>query len=101
MGLFDAFSFKKEAAKVFNKDFFVELLKSAREKIIELAKESIPGQDKKEELDEFLTLRIRAKVKEGKVTNKYVLWLVEKFIEILPSITQLVYEFLKEKVENL
>ena len=101
MGLFDIFSFKKEAAKVLNKDFFVDLLKTAREKIIELAKKNIPGQEKKEQLDEFLTLHVRSKIKEGKITNKYVLWLVEKLIEVLPSITQLVYDFLKEKVENL
>ena len=101
MGLFDVFSFKKEAAKVLNKDFFVEILKLAREKIIELAKKNIPGRDKKEQLDEFLILRIRSKIKEDKITNKYVLWLVEKLIEILPSVTQIVYEFLKEKIENL
>lgn len=101
MGLFDVFSFKKEAAKVLNKEVFVEILKLAREKILELAKKNIPGQEKKEMLDEFLVLKIRSKVKEGKITNKYVLWLVEKLIEILPSVTQIVYEFLKEKVENL
>ena len=101
MGLFDVFSFKKEAAKVLNKGFFVDLLKTAREKIIELAKKNIPGQEKKKQLDEFLTLHIRSKIKEGKITNKYVLWLVERLIEVLPSITQLIYEFLKEKVENL
>lgn len=101
MGLFDAFSFKKEAAKVLNKETFVEILKLAREKILELAKKNIPGQEKKAILDEFLILKIRSKVKEGKITNKYVLWLIEKLIEILPSVTQIVYEFLKEKVENL
>jgi hypothetical protein len=41
------------------------------------------------------------KVSELKVKNKIVLWLVDKFIEILPTITQLIYEFLKEKVESL
>lgn len=101
MGLFDAFSFKREAAKVLNKETFVEVLKLAREKILELAKKNIPGQEKKAILDEFLTLKIRSKVKEGKITNKYVLWLIDKIIEILPSVTQIVYELLKEKVENL
>ena len=101
MGLFDVFSFKKEAAKVLNKDFFTEVLKLAREKIIELAKKNMPGQEKKAQLDEFLTIYIHSKVKEYKITNKYVLWLVEKLIEVLPSVTQIVYDLLKEKVENL
>ena len=101
MGLFDAFSFKKEAAKVLNKENFIEILKLARDKIIELGKSNIPGHEKKEQLDEILILKIRAKIKEGKISNKYVLWLIEKLIEILPSVTQLMYEFLKEKVENL
>lgn len=101
MGLFDVFSFKKEATKVLNKDMFVEILKMAREKIIDLAKENFPGAEKKEQLDTTLVEFIRAKVKEGKIGNKLVLWVVEKLVDILPKVTQLVYDFLKEKVENL
>ena len=101
MGLFDVFSFKKEADKVLNKEVFVEVLKMAREKIVALAKEKFPGEEKKRQLDETLILFIRSKVKEGKINNKLVLWVVEKLIDTLPKVTQLVYEFLKERVENL
>lgn len=101
MGLFDVFTFKKESGKVFSKENFKELFQEARSHIIELAKENIPGEEKKRALDTLLTARVYMKVSELKVKNKIVLWLVDKFIEILPTITQLIYEFLKEKVESL
>jgi hypothetical protein len=101
MGLFDAFTFKKESGKVFSKENFKELFQEARSHIIELAKENIPGEEKKRALDTLLTTRVYMKVSELKVKNKIVLWLVDRFVEILPTITQLIYEFLKEKVESL
>ena len=101
MGLFDAFTFKKDSAKILNKEFFTDILKLTREKIIELAKKEIAGHEKKEQLDKFLILHIQAEVEEREVTNKYTLWVIGKLIEMLPNITQLVYEFLKEKIESL
>lgn len=101
MGLFDAFTFKKDSAKILNKEFFTDILKLTREKIIELAKKEIAGYEKKEQLDKFLILHIQAEVEEREVTNKYTLWVIGKLIEMLPNITQLVYEFLKEKIESL
>ena len=101
MGLFDVFTFKKESGKVFSKENFKELFQEARSHIIELAKENIPGEEKKRALDTLLTSRVYMKVSELKVKNKIVLWLVDRFVEILPTITQLIYEFLKEKVESL
>lgn len=101
MGLFDVFTFKKESGKVFSKENFKELFQEARSHIIELAKENIPGEEKKRALDTLLTARIYAKVAKLRVKNKIVLWLVDGFIDVLPTITQLIYEFLKEKVESL
>lgn len=99
MGLFDVFSFKKEGQKVFSKEFFVETLKTIREAIISVAKENIPGADKKNKVDTIVVATIYSRT--AGVKNKYVLWLIDKFVDIIPEITQLVYDFLKEKVENL
>ena len=101
MGLFDVFSFKKEAGKVFCKETFKDILESAKDLIVDLAKENIPGEEKKRTLDTILTARIYGKVAESGIKNKLVLWLVDKLVEVLPTITQLIYEFLKAKVENL
>ena len=99
MGLFDLFSFKKDSQKAFSKEFFTDVFSTAREAIISLAKDNIPGIEKKEKVDAIVTATIYAKTVE--VKNKYVLWLIDRFIELVPTITQLIYDFLKEKVESL
>lgn len=101
MGLFDVFTFKKDGKKVFSKEVFKEVLEEAREKIIEQVKKVIPGEEKKAIVDEHVIAFIRKKVKDLEVKNGFILWLVEKIIELIPMITQIVYNFLKEKVENL
>ena len=99
MGLFDAFSFKKEAQKIFNKENFHMVLSTAREAIVSFAKDNIPGIEKKKRVDEIVEIKIRELTTS--ITNKLVLWVVERIIDIVPVITQLIYDFLKEKVENL
>ena len=101
MGLFDVFSFKKEASKVLTKESFTEVLELARIKIAELAKANFPGEEKKKQVDAIVINRIYDKVKEANIKNKLVLWIVEKLIDLIPRVVQLVYNFLKEKVENL
>lgn len=101
MGLFDVFSFKKESVKIFNKEVFGEILSDARELIVSFAKENMPGEEKKSNVDSILSSRIMAKVLELNIKNKLVLWLVAQLIGLLPKVTQLIYEFLKEKVNNL
>lgn len=101
MGLFDVFSFKKESSKVFNKEVFSEVLEEARELIIAFAKEKMPGEEKKKSVDSILTEKINFKITELNIKNKLVLWLVDQLIGLLPKVTQLIYEFLKEKVNNL
>ena len=99
MGLFDVFTFKKEAVKVFSKENILHVLNLTKEKIIEQIQNNIPGIEKKEQVDKIVIefIRERAKV----TNNKVVLWFVDRLIEIIPSITQKVYDFLKEKIENL
>lgn len=101
MGLFDLFSFKKEGKKVFSKETFKEVLEVAREKIVEQVKSNIPGAEKKAIVDDFVIAFILKKIKELGIKNGIILWLVDRIIELIPSVTQLVYDFLKEKIENL
>ena len=101
MGLFDVFSFKKEASKVFTKEAFTEILELARIKIADLAKANFPGEEKKRQVDLVVVARIYEKVEEANIKNKLVLWLIDKLVDLVPRVTQLVYDFLKEKVENL
>ena len=101
MGLFDVFSFKKEAAKVLNKETFAEILGNARELILEYAKKKMPGEEKKKNVDVILTLKVKDKVASANIKNKLVLWVIDQLIGLLPKVTQIVYDFLKEKVEKL
>lgn len=101
MGLFDAFSFKKEAAKVLNKDTFSEILGLARTYIIEYAKKEMPGEEKKRSVDTILIAKIYEKVEIANIKNKLVLWVIDQLVNLLPKVTQIVYDNLKEKVESL
>jgi hypothetical protein len=99
MSIFDIFSFKKEAAKVFTAENFKAVLETARVEIIKQAKENIPGPEKKILVDNIVIVKIREFRNSCK--NKLVLWVIDQIIKVIPSVTQLVYNFLKEKVENL
>jgi hypothetical protein len=99
MSIFDIFSFKKEATKVFTAENFKAVLETARVEIIKQAKENIPGPEKKILVDNIVIVKIREFRNSCK--NKLVLWVIDQIIKVIPSVTQLVYNFLKEKVENL
>lgn len=99
MSIFDIFSFKKEATSFFTKDNFENILKTAREAIIAEIKSNIPGQDKKNVVDAIVLAKVDALTVT--VKNGIVLWLVGLLKGVIPSVTQMVYDFLKEKVENL
>lgn len=101
MGLFDVFTFKKDGKKIFSKEVFKEVLEESREKIVEQAKAKIPGEEKKSIVDKAVIAFIQAKVKTLEVKNGLVLWLVNRIIGLIPLVTQIVYNFLKEKVEAL
>lgn len=99
MGLFDVFSFRKEAQKVFNSENFNTVLKTAREAIVSFVNKDILGEQKKKRVDEIVIAKIIELT--ANIKNGLVLWLVDKLIDLVPVITQLIYDFLKEKVENL
>ena len=101
MSIFDIFTFKKEGKKIFSIEFFKAILEEARRGVIKLAKENIPGEEKKKCVDAIVTSFIYSRIQTLGITNKIILWIIDRIIEVVPTITQLVYEFLKEKVENL
>lgn len=100
MGLFDVFSFKKEGIKVFSKENFKHILEVAKDEIIKQAKENISGTEKKLIVDRLVIAQVNV-LKETYPKNKLILWILDRVIEAVPTITQLVYNFLKEKIENL
>ena len=99
MGLFDVFSFKKEAQKVFNKENFNIVLTTAREAIVSFVDKEILGSEKKKRVDEIVIAKIIELTIN--VKNGLVLWVIDRLIDLVPVVTQLIYNFLKEKVENL
>lgn len=99
MSIFDVFSFKKDAAKVFTKEAFTAVLERARVEIIKQVKNNVPGPEKKRIVDNVVILKVREFRSACK--NKLVLWVIDEIIKFIPAITQLIYDFLKEKVENL
>ena len=100
MSIFDIFSFKKEAGKVFTKENFAHIMETARLAIIEQAKDKVAkGYQKKFIVDEKVISTINI-LKES-CKNGLVIWLLDKIIQVVPTVTQLIYNFLQEKVENL
>jgi hypothetical protein len=99
MSIFDIFTFKKEAERVFTKENFSLILKTMREEIIFRIKSVLKGSEKMELVNNVVIAKIREIRKTCK--NGLVLWIIDQIIKIVPTITQIVYDFLKERVENL
>jgi len=99
MNIFDLFTFKKEGVRVFSKENFATVLNIARSEIITQAKANIPGHDKKEIVDRVVIFKIETFKDNCK--NTIIKWILEKIIEVIPTVTQLIYDFLKEKIEEL
>lgn len=99
MSIFDVFTFKKEGKKIFSKETFSEVLEVARQAIIDQAKKNIPGVEKKQAVDIKVISRITSI--EAKCSNSIIRWVIERIIDVVPTITQFIYDRLKEKVESL
>ena len=100
MSILDLFSFKKQAQAVFSAANIKAVLDKARAAIIEKAQDTVlKGYEKKEWVDVVVISAIKNKTQY--CTNKLVLWLVDRIIDSVPTITQAIYDYLKEKVENL
>lgn len=100
MGLFDIFSFKKEANKVFSVENFKHILMTAHDEILCQAEKNEKGEAKKSIVDLRVIEQINT-LKRTYSSNKLVLWILDRIIDAVPTITQLIYEFLKKKVERL
>ena len=99
MSIIDIFTFKKQAEQVLSKANLESVLEIAREAIIEQAQNNYPGEEKKAKVDAQVIYAIQKKI-EG-CSNKLVVWLLRLLIKSIPSVTQKIYDLLKEKVENL
>ena len=99
MSIFDVFTFKKQAQNVLTTANIKDVLGTAKEAIVNQAKVKISGQEKKEAVDLIVTTLIQNKTKG--ITNGLLLWVISLIIKAVPTVTQLVYDFLKQKVENL
>lgn len=99
MFIFDLFTFKKEAVKIFSRENLSNILSVARSSIIEQVKAKISGAEKKFIVDEKVIAKI--KTLQDSCKNKVLVWLLEQLIILVPTITQHIYDCLKEKVENL
>ena len=100
MSIFDIFSFKKEASKVFTKENFAHIMETARLAILEQAKDKVAkGYQKKFIVDEKVIATIN--ILKDSCKNGLVIWLLNKITDAVPTVTQLIYNFLQEKVENL
>ena len=100
MGIFNFLTFKKEISKIFTKENVISILDLAKNEIIR-QKDYIykKGAEKKSAVDSIViskieTLKINCK-------NKWVLWILDRVIDLIPTITQMIYDCLKEKVKNL
>lgn len=99
MSILDVFTFKKDSAKIFSKENFAHILGIAREEIIKQAKKAISGAEKKLNVDKEVIEKIN--ILKSTCKNNLILWLLDRIIEIIPTVTQLIYNFLKEKIESL
>ena len=100
MIIFDIFTFKKEATKIFSIENFSHILETARYAIIEQAKDKVAkGNKKKFIVDEKVISKI--KILKDSCKNDLVSWILDLLIKAVPTITQFIYNSLKEKIENL
>lgn len=99
MSVFDVFTFKKEGKKVFSIENFKGILDLAKAEIIKMAKEKIPGIEKKIAVDKIVLERLDG-IKKN-CNNGIIIFILDLVAKAIPTITQAVYDFLKEKVENL
>jgi len=97
--IFDLFSVRKESKKIFTRENLLEVLNLAKWYIIDQAKNSLRGAEKKQIVDSAIINIINEKTKDCK--NSILLWIIERIKGFIPTITQYIYDTLKEKVDNL
>ena len=75
-------------------------METARLAILEQAKDKVAkGYQKKFIVDEKVIATIN--ILKDSCKNGLVIWLLDRITDTVPTVTQLIYNFLQEKVENL
>lgn len=92
------FSFKKEAAIVFTKNNISKVFEVAKNEIIKKVNAELSNEQKKQAVDEAVIVFIDSHFKSD---NTIVNFILEKFIEIVPTITQAIFDFLKDRIDGL
>ena len=101
MILFDAFSFKKSITGIFSLEAIKDVFNLAKKEIIARVGVAIEGEEKKVQVD-YIVIKFILDYVTTNCSNKLVLWLVNTVVlKAIPTVTQLIYEFLKEKVNGL
>lgn len=99
--LTSVFTFKKDFQTVFTNEKVKEFFKIARDLIIKYRDfKELSGEEKKKRVDEFLTNWLFENV-VSKTDNAIICWLLGILIYNVPTITQFVYDFLKDNIEGI
>lgn len=93
------FTFKKNFEAIFNNEQIKNFFEKAKELIIQVkAYKELSGEEKKARVDSYLEDYI---IDNFETDNAILEWLIDRVIEFLPTITQIIYDFLKEKIKEL
>ena len=99
--LTSVFTFKRDFQNVFTNEKVKEFFKIARDLIIKYRDfKELSGEEKKKRVDEFLTNWLFENV-ATKTDNAIICWLLGILIYNVPTITQFIYDFLKENIEGI
>ncbi len=92
------FSFKKEAATIFTRSNIVKVLDFAKGEIIAKVNTELSNEQKKRAVDEAVIVFIDNHFKSDNAIVKFIL---EKIEDIIPAITQSIFDFLKDRIDGL
>lgn len=92
------FSFKNEAATIFTKNNIAKVLNFAKGEIVAKVDAELTNEQKKRAVDEAVIIFIDNHFKSDNAIIKYIL---EKFEDLVPTITQVIFDFLKDRIDGL
>lgn len=83
------------------KDFIKNLVKEATNEIIILAASTLDNTDKKDKLDETILDYVQTTMDKVKINPIVKLILKKVIVSLIPTLTQLIYDLLKSKVQGV
>jgi len=97
--MFSLLTYKSNVQKIFTKENFLNLCEFAKKMIVKYVdEENLLGADKKTNVDNAVIEYI---AKYFVSNNTIVSFLVQLLIKFEPTLTQIIYELLKKKVDGL